>query len=298
MTISTTASPEEGTMTSAPLGRSLAKLRSHGLHAPTREDVRRALWLGTTEDADLLWERACADADVSAHEPVLGLDELDRVCGALVAMGGRTALVGRAQAVRVASYREISARGSDAPAPDWDWARAAMDTLLKDRTPLPERLDEVISLDPFAAEVRVELNQVAARIAQRLGTAIGGISIVLDGAQCYVGRYGGDHGWSAEAGGVPIEWSYCATSVRTREPYVVRDVTTDVLHRLNPTAVRDGVRAYAGAPLLTSSGEVLGNCCVIDVVARDFTDADVAVLQEEAAAVVAELERRRAERQA
>ncbi|WP_243056931.1 GAF domain-containing protein [Nocardioides sp. SR21] len=282
-------------MTIAPLGRSLAKLRSHGLHAPTREDVRRALGLGATEDVEVLWDRVCADAEVSAHEPVLDLDELDRITRALVDMGGRPALVGRAQAVRVASYREIAARGSDAPAPGWDWARAAMDTLLKGRTPRRERLDELVSLDPFAAELRVELNQAAARIAQRLGTAIGGVSIVLDGAQCYVGRYGGDHSWSADAGGTPIEWSYCATSVRTRAPYVVPDAAADVLHRINPTAARDGVRAYAGAPLITSSGEVLGNCCVIDVVPRDFTEADIAVLQEEAAAVVADLERRRAE---
>lgn len=284
-------------LTTTPLGGSLAKLRSHGLHAPTREDVRRALWLVTTEDVDGLWERACVDADVPAHQPALGLDELDRVSSALVAMGGRAALVGRAQGVRVAAYREIAALNSDAPAPDWDWARAAMDNLLKDRTPRPERLEEMLSLDPFAAELRVELNQAAARIAQRIGTAIGGVNIVLDGAQCYVGRYGGDHTWSAAAGGVPIEWSFCATSVRTREPLVVPDVTADVLHRLNPTAARDGVRAYAGAPLLTSSGEVLGNCCVIDVVPRDFTESDIAVLQEEAAAVVADLERRRAERE-
>ncbi|GAA4375182.1 hypothetical protein GCM10023146_28970 [Nocardioides caricicola] len=287
--------PEEGTMNDV---RSLAKLRSHGLHAPTRADLRRALWLGTTEDVDALWERACADAEVPAHQPVLGLEELDSVARALVAMGGLPSLAGRAQLVRIAAYREIAARGSDAPAPAWDWARSAMDTLLKDRSPRFERLDEVISLDPFADELRVELNQAAARIAQRLGTALGGVSIVLDGAQCYVGRYGGDHTWSAEAGGTPIEWSYCATSVRTREPYVVPDASTDVLHRVNPTSVRDGVRSYAGAPLVTSSGEVLGNCCVVDVTPRDFTDDDVAVLVEEAAAIVADLERRREERRA
>jgi GAF domain-containing protein len=119
---------------------------------------------------------------------------------------------------------------------------------------------------------------------------------VLDGAQCLVGSHGGRGTWVAEAAGNPIEWSFCATSVRTREPYVVRDVHDDVLQRLNPTTVHDGARSYAGAPLITSGGEVLGNCCVIDVVPRDFTDEDVAVLQEEAAAIVAELERRRDER--
>ncbi|MFC6343582.1 GAF domain-containing protein, partial [Nocardioides hankookensis] len=115
----------------------------------------------------------------------------------------------------------------------------------------------------------------------------------LGGAQCLVGAYGGRGSWVTEARGNPLEWSFCATSVRTREPYVVPDVQADVIHRYNPTAVHDGVRSYAGAPLLTSRGEVLGNCCVIDVVPRAFTAEDVAVLEEEASAIVAELERRR-----
>lgn len=272
------------------------KLRSHGLHAPTVEDVKHALWMGTTDDVAHTWAEACARAGVPADLPDATLEELGRVTAALVAAGGAAGLVGRAMAVRIATYRGIAARGSNAQAPSWDWARVAMNTLLRGRTPRPERIAEVLSLDPFAPELRVELDQAAARVAQRLHTALGGISIVLDGAQCLVGSHGGRGTWIAEAAGNPIEWSFCATSVRTCEPYVVPDLREDVLHRLNPTALHDGARSYAGAPLITANGEVLGNCCVIDVVPRDFTAEDVAVLEEEAAGIVAELERRREER--
>jgi GAF domain-containing protein len=280
----------------APSAGFAGKLRSHGLHAPTGEDLKHALWMGTTDVVSRTWAEACQRAGLVAEVAHPSLDELSRITDAVVSMGGAAGLVGRAMQVRIATYRGIASRGDEAPAPAWDWARAAMNTLLKGRAPRPERIEEVLSLDPFAPELRVELDQAASRVAQRLGAALGGVSIVLDGAQCLVGSYGGRGTWIAEAAGNPIEWSFCATSVRTHEPYVIPDMRDDVLHRLNPTALHDGVRAYAGAPLITSAGEVLGNCCVIDVVPRDFTCADVAVLQEEAAAIVAELERRRAER--
>lgn len=274
------------------------KLRSHGLRAPTGDDLRQALRVGTTEPVELTWEAACERAGLDHPLDDPSLDELEQLTEALRGIGGPAGLVGRAMGVRLATYRSIRARGGDAPPPAWDWARSAMDTLLQTRTPGPAVIEEILSLDPFADTVRVELDQAAARVAQRLGTALGGVSVVLGGALCLVGAYGGRGTWIAEARGNPLEWSFCATSVRTREPYVVPDVQDDVIHRHNPTTVHDGVRSYAGAPLLTSRGEVLGSCCVIDVVPRAFTAEDVAVLQEEAAAIVAELERRREARAA
>ncbi len=272
-----------------------ARLRSHGLRPPTVDDLQHALWTGTDDVVSRTWAAACTAAGLADDlvSPTTG--ELERIAAALTAMGGPVGLVGRAIGVRLAAYREIGARGADGPAPAWDWARVAMDTLLRGRPPRPERIAEIVALDPFAPELRVELDQAAARVAHRLGTQAGGISVVLDGgALCLAGRYGAGGTWMAAAGGCPVEWSFCATSVRTREPYVVPDVREDVLHRLNPTAVHDGIRSYAGAPLLTARGEVLGSCCVMDIEPRDFTAADVAALEEEAAAVVAELERRRA----
>lgn len=283
---------------SEPITTALPKLRSHGLHAPTGEDVRAALRAGTLDDVDAVWDAVCDETGLSRAETRLSLHDLERVTAALTARGGEIGLVGRAMGARVAAYREIALRGTDAPAPPWDWARAAMDKLLRGRMSSPARVDELVSLDPFAPEVRTELDMVATRVAQRLGTIMGGVSIVLDGAQCLVGTSGGEGSWLADAGGLPVEWSFCATTVRTAETYVVPDARDDVLHRVNPTVLHDGAGSYAGAPLVTSIGEVLGACCVIDHEAREFTSEELAVLAEEAAFVVAELERRRAKKQA
>jgi hypothetical protein len=282
---------------SEPVESALPKLRSHGLHAPTVEDLRNAVWAGTLENVDTVWDSVCAEAGLSRTETRMTLAELEKACGVLTARGGPIGLVGRAMGARLAAYRAISVRGSDAPAPPFDWARNAMDTLLRGRVSSPDRVDELVSLDPFAAEVRTELDMVATRVAQRLGTTLGGVSVVLDGAQCLVGSSGGDGGWLAEAGGLPIEWSFCATTVRTAEPYVVPDASQDVLQRVNPTVLHDGAGSYAGAPLITSAGEVLGACCVIDHRPRCFTSEELEVLVEEARFVVAELERRRAKRE-
>jgi GAF domain-containing protein len=80
--------------------------------------------------------------------------------------------------------------------------------------------------------------------------------------------------------------------VRTREAYVVPDLAEDLLQRANPLATdEDAVRCYAGAPLITSAGHVLGALCTIGGVPRDFCAADVAELQARADALVADLER-------
>lgn len=282
---------------SEPITTTLPKLRSHGLHAPTAEDVRAAIRAGTLDDVDRIWDAVCDETGLSRSETRLSLADLEKITAALAARGGELGLVGRAMGARVAAYREIALRGADAPAPPFDWARAAMDKLLRGRISSPARVEELVTLDPFAPEVRTELDMVATRVAQRLGALMGGVSIVLDGAQCLVGASGGEGSWLADAGGLPIEWSFCATTVRTAEPYVVPDAGQDVLQRINPTVLHDGAGAYAGAPLITSAGEVLGACCVIDFRARDFTAEDLEVLQQEAAFVVTELERRRAKKQ-
>lgn len=280
-----------------PTSTGLPKLRSHGLHAPTAEDLRSALWAGTTHDVERLWASVCAEAGVD-RDARLTLAELEQVAAVLVARGGPEGLVGRSVGARLAAYREIAARGTDAPAPPFDWARAAMDKLLRGRISSPARVDELVALEPFAAEVRTELDMVASRVSQRLGTAVGGVTIVLDGAQCVVGSSGASDTWLSDAGGLPIEWSFCATTVRTAEPYVVPDCHDDVLHRINPIVLHDGAGSYAGAPLVTSAGEVLGACCVMDVGPREFSAEELAVLVEEARHVVAELERRRDQREA
>ena len=60
---------------------------------------------------------------------------------------------------------------------------------------------------------------------------------------------------------------------------VVDDVTKDPRFADNPFLLENGIRFYAGAPLRTASGFVVGSLCVIDTKPRTFTDKDKKLLQ-------------------
>ncbi|RZS89779.1 GAF domain-containing protein [Motilibacter rhizosphaerae] len=155
-----------------------------------------------------------------------------------------------------------------------------------------ERLQEVGSYDLYSDEVRAQLDAFARAAAARFDLPIGLVSIVLDEAQ-YLAGTSGVEGWIDEADGTPVEWSFCVNAVRNRAPYVVPDATVDPLQHDNPLVTDDGIRSYAGAPLVTSSGHVLGSYCVIGTTPRDFTAEEVAELTRMADEVVAAIEQHR-----
>jgi GAF domain-containing protein len=270
------------------------RLRSHDLRAPGAEDVRRVL-ASTGDEVDAPWQAACDELELDASPGTLGLADLEQVTAAIGRAGGVVGLLARSTTIRIATYRELAARAEQAAAPPWDWARKALDELLRARVPSRRRLQEIVDLDPFASDLRPDLDQIAARAAQRTGAAIGAVNILLEGAQATVGQHGMP-AWMVRAGGTPAEWSFCSTIRRTREDHVVPDAHADVLHRVNPLVFHEGTGSYAGVPLLTARGEVIGTCCVADGEAHEFTAADLAALAEEAAIVVETLEERRTAR--
>jgi GAF domain-containing protein len=152
-----------------------------------------------------------------------------------------------------------------------------------------DRLAEIAELDVFSERVQARLDDFAQRAATHFDLPIGLVTIVLDGAQWFAGRYGLAD-WMVEAQGTPVEWSFCATSVRTRREHVVSDARTDAQHKDNPLVTIDGIGCYAGVPLITSRGFVVGNYCVIGTEPHEFTPEEVAELRQMAEDVVAEIE--------
>jgi GAF domain-containing protein len=61
---------------------------------------------------------------------------------------------------------------------------------------------------------------------------------------------------------------------------VSEDVTEDPRFADDPHVLERGIRFYAGVPLRTSSGHVVGCLCVIDTQPREFTARDRDRLQE------------------
>jgi len=94
--------------------------------------------------------------------------------------------------------------------------------------------------------------------------------------------------------------AFCNHVVRSGATMVVEDASADPRFADSPLVVGyPGIRFYAGAPLVTPDGLLLGTLCVNDTVPRTFTDAQRRTLEDLADAVMAELELRResAERQ-
>jgi signal transduction histidine kinase len=85
--------------------------------------------------------------------------------------------------------------------------------------------------------------------------------------------------------------SFCKWPVVSRLPVAIRDARTD--ERVQGSGlVEQGAVSYLGVPLVTSQDVVLGTLCVCDSVPRDWTEREIALLSDLAAAVVSELELR------
>lgn len=157
----------------------------------------------------------------------------------------------------------------------------------------PQRLQEIVDLDLLSPDVDAILQDLAEQAAERLELPVSLISVVLDEALHVAGFHGPEGLWLAETRGHPVEWSFCATSVRTRDAFVVENAATHPEHRTNPLVTQDGVRCYAGVPLISSRGFVLGNLCVVGLEERTFAEDDIDVLRSLAAEAVRRIEARR-----
>ena len=154
------------------------------------------------------------------------------------------------------------------------------------------RLQEIADLRLNDSDIDGILSEIAAEAAAQFGLPIALVSIVLDQAQYFRASHGLD-GWMAATRGTPAEWSFCQHVVRNREPFVVDDAQTHPLMKDSPLVRIEGVRCYAGVPLVTFRGHVIGSFCVQGPEARSFTEYDLARLHRYAKRVIARIEQRR-----
>jgi GAF domain-containing protein len=91
----------------------------------------------------------------------------------------------------------------------------------------------------------------------------------------------------------PISSSICKHVVASGKPLIVEDARANALVQKNPAIELMGITAYAGIPLTTSDGHVIGSFCVIDSRPRTWTYEDVETLQDLAACVMHEVEGRK-----
>ena len=143
-------------------------------------------------------------------------------------------------------------------------------------------------LDGEPDEAFDRLTRVAAAL---LDVPVSLVSFVDPGRQFFVSCLGLGEPWRS-ARETPLSHSFCQHCVVAAAPFVVDDARLHPLVRDSPAIDELGVVAYAGVPITSADGSVLGTLCAIDSKPRAWTEEDVALLSDLAAAAVSELERR------
>ncbi|WP_448639687.1 SpoIIE family protein phosphatase [Geodermatophilus sp. URMC 63] len=118
------------------------------------------------------------------------------------------------------------------------------------------------------------------RIAQRLtGAPLAFLTVVDDVRSYWLSAQGLPEGGPVQN---TVEESFCQY-VLDGDPLVLPDVTADERTAANPSVTGMGVRAWAGFPVRTPDGQVLGSFCVVDTAVHPWTADDVQLLEELAA---------------
>jgi len=92
----------------------------------------------------------------------------------------------------------------------------------------------------------------------------------------------------------PLSHSICQFAVASQQPLIISDAREHPLVADNLAVSDLGMIAYAGVPLVLSDGHAVGAFCAIDGTPRDWSEQDVRILGDLAAAITAHLELRRA----
>ncbi len=147
-------------------------------------------------------------------------------------------------------------------------------------------LDRFQILDTLEEQAYDDLTRMAASIC---GVPVALISLLDHDRQWFKSRIG------LQATETPREFAFCEHAIRRPgEVMVVNDAAQDTRFAGNPLVTGDpNIRFYAGAPLVTESGQALGTLCVIDMQPHELDAKQIETLQFLAKQVMAKLEERR-----
>ena len=150
------------------------------------------------------------------------------------------------------------------------------------------RLAALRATGVLGAPADAALDRIARLTARVLGVSTALVSLVDAERQVFGGCTGLAEPW-ATARETPLSHSFCQHVVTSAAPVIIVDARGDARVCDNLAVPDLGVVAYAGVPLITPEGHVLGSLCAIDGTPREWTPADIATLEDLAQGVAADL---------
>jgi hypothetical protein len=168
-------------------------------------------------------------------------------------------------------------------------AKAAQEAPLPDNE--AERVEALKATRVLEGDKREALDALAKRAADVFNTGIAVISAIDTDREYFVGQSGKFPNATIDDAGalMPMarEHAICNYVVGDDEALVVPDIERDPRFADNKTIKLWDVRFYAGAPLRTDDGLVVGALCILDSKPHTLDDDEVALLKTMAADVAA-----------
>jgi GAF domain-containing protein len=124
-----------------------------------------------------------------------------------------------------------------------------------------------------------------------LSAPIALLSLVDRDRQFFKSARGLDEPWASRRG-TPLSYSFCKHVIASGAAFVVEDARATPAVRDNAAVGELGILAYAGMPVRTEDGHVVGTLCVMDHRARPWTKDQLAALRDLADCVSQEIELR------
>ena len=156
-----------------------------------------------------------------------------------------------------------------------------------------ERLKEIARLKLATTEKDDVLQDLVKDTAEKMHLPTALVCVVLNDAQHFLASYGLT-GWVGTTQGSPVEWSFCQHVVKDKQPLVVPNAPEHPRVKDSPMVKHEGIRCYAGVPLTSDRGHVVGTLCVAGGERRDFSAQDLELLKSLAKQVMQRLEQRAA----
>ena len=141
-------------------------------------------------------------------------------------------------------------------------------------------LHQLKLLDTPASESFDRITRMAAQI---FGLPIAAISLTDSDRQWFKSRVGVDHQT------IPRAQAPCSQVAELTESLVIPDLAADPDYATSPLAAQ-GVRFYAGVPLVTPGGHGLGALCVLGTTPRTATDSEMRALRDLAEMTMSQIE--------